>query len=269
MYHMIRKNEQPLSDDQIRALAPSVFAVEAHESRSDRYTYIPTSDILAGMRSEGFLPFAASQSRCRIAGKSDYTRHMLRFRRAGNVDAVVGAEVPEVILVNSHDGTSSYQLDAGMYRFVCANGMVVSTSSIESVRVHHKGNIRDNVIEGAYRVVSGFDNLLASVDSMRAVELAPPEQQALATAASLVRWGETAPVTADTLLRPLRREDTSNDLWTTFNRIQEHTVRGGDRGRAANGARRRTREVTGITQSVSLNKALWSLAEEMKRLKAA
>ena len=31
----------PLSDDQIRTVAPSIFADTPHESRSERYSYIP------------------------------------------------------------------------------------------------------------------------------------------------------------------------------------------------------------------------------------
>ena len=51
---------QPLTDDEIRAAAPSVFAENKHGSRSDRYTYIPTIDLLVGLRKEGFEPFYAA-----------------------------------------------------------------------------------------------------------------------------------------------------------------------------------------------------------------
>lgn len=47
----------PLSEDQLRSVAPSIFAEAAHDSRSERYTYIPTSTVLAGLQKEGFQPF--------------------------------------------------------------------------------------------------------------------------------------------------------------------------------------------------------------------
>ncbi|MEN9476374.1 MAG: hypothetical protein RLZZ300_515, partial [Pseudomonadota bacterium] len=47
------RSDHPLSDEQIRAVAPSIFAQAAHESRSARYTYIPTIEVLAGLRREG------------------------------------------------------------------------------------------------------------------------------------------------------------------------------------------------------------------------
>lgn len=45
---------QALTMDQLQLAVPSAFATQAHESRSSRYTYIPTSDIIAGMIKEGF-----------------------------------------------------------------------------------------------------------------------------------------------------------------------------------------------------------------------
>lgn len=40
---------EPLNFNEMRSLAPSIFAETPHESRSDRYAYIPTIQIVAGM----------------------------------------------------------------------------------------------------------------------------------------------------------------------------------------------------------------------------
>lgn len=71
--------DQPLSEDQMRAAAPSIFAEGKHESRSERYTYIPTIDVLRGLRKEGFEPFMVAQGHSRIEGKTEYTKHMIRI----------------------------------------------------------------------------------------------------------------------------------------------------------------------------------------------
>jgi len=117
----VLRAETPLSDDQIRQVVPSIFAEGKHQSRSERYAYIATADVLRGLRREGFEPFMVAQTRVRDESKREYTKHMLRLRHAGQVN---GAEANEVILLNSHDGTTSYQMLAGMFRFVCLNGMV-------------------------------------------------------------------------------------------------------------------------------------------------
>ena len=51
----------PLSKEQMRGAAPPVFAEGKHASRSDRYTYITTIDVLRGLRKEGFEPFMVAR----------------------------------------------------------------------------------------------------------------------------------------------------------------------------------------------------------------
>ena len=80
-------------------------------------------------------------------------------------------------------------------------------------------------------------------------------------------------MTLSHLLAPRRQADTNNDLFSVMNRIQENVIRGGIRtwGRHPQTRALRhitTREVKGIDQTVSLNRALWNAAESLMQLKA-
>jgi hypothetical protein len=108
------RSESPLPEDLMRQAAPSIFAESKHASRSERYSYIPTIDVLRGLRREGFEAFMVAQSRSRIEGKTDYTKHLIRMRHAAQVRTK--DEANEIILINSHDGASSYQMLAGVFR---------------------------------------------------------------------------------------------------------------------------------------------------------
>ncbi|KQZ34933.1 DUF932 domain-containing protein [Massilia sp. Root1485] len=264
--HTSIRSQQPLTNEEIASVAPSIFATDKHDSRSERYTYIPTIEVLEKLRSEGFMPFMACQARCRDEGKREHTKHMLRLRHANQI---VSSEANEIILLNSHDGTSSYQMLAGTYRFVCCNGMVCG-DTVNEIRVPHKGNIVDNVIEGAFRVVDDFERINGQIDGMKSLSLNDGEQLAFAQAALALKYDpqtEPAPITERQILEPKRREDAGNDLWKTFNRVQERMLKGGVHGRTTKGRRTTTRAVTGIDQDVRLNRALWVLAEQMKILK--
>ena len=274
------RQQTPLTLDEIARYAPSALAVHAHESRSERYTYIPTIEIIKGMEREGFQPFKASQSSSRIEGKREYTKHMIRFRHQSASQAMtVGDSIPEVVLVNSHDGTSAYKLMAGLFRLVCSNGLMVSESELASISVMHKGNVLDNVIEGSFSIVEQSQKALDTVNRWTGLQLTSGEQKALAEAAHTVRFADaegkvSTPITPDQLLRPRRYDDNGMDLWKTFNRVQENVIKGGLHGvqRDDNGRRLRavsTRQVKGIDQDVKLNRALWQLAERMAELKAA
>lgn len=261
-----------LSDMDIRKVAPSVFATSAHESRSDRYAYVPTISVLEAMRKEDFLPVAVSQSRCRLADKREFTKHMLRFRRAGTQLLAVGDTVPEIVLVNAHDGSSAFKLYAAMFRLACSNGLVVCDSSLgDEISIPHKGDLTSRVIEGSFSVIDNAAKAGERAAEWKAITLEPPEQQLFARAALELRYDtdeKAPPINELQALAVRRNADSPNDLWTTFNRVQENLVRGGSRF-TANGRRNRTRAVTGIDQNVKLNRALWQLAEGMKALKSA
>ncbi len=269
--YVARRHLVPMSDDQIRRLAPSVFAEAAHESRSERYTYIPTVRVLEAMRREGFSPVSVQQSRCRTPGRSEHTKHLVKFVYAGSTGVRVGDSFPQVCLVNSHDGSSAYKLFAGLYRFVCSNGLLVCDSEFDSITVPHKGEIIDRVIEGSFSVIDETRAIASRVESWQQIALTAPEQTVFARAALQLRFDEekAPPVRTEQVLEVRRHEDQANDLWTVFNRVQENVVNGGQRYRTAQGRRMHTREVKGIDQNTSLNRALWRLAEEMKAIKAA
>jgi len=270
-YSALRGNE-PLTDEQMRRVAPSIYAQEKHTSRSDRYAYIPTAEVLQGLRAEGFEVFSVQQARCRTEDKRDHTKHLLRLRQVGDAHRAreVGDSVTEICLLNSHDGSSSYQMFAGVLRLVCLNGLMVPDTTLGAIKVPHTGKVQDKVVEGAFEILEGCTRVIESRDGMKALTLSPPEQDIFARAALQLRYeAGAAPIQAEQLLKPRRMEDRAGDLWTVFNRVQEHVIRGGLHGRTASQARTSTREITGIDQNVKLNKALWTLAEEMRKLKGA
>jgi hypothetical protein len=261
------RSDTPLSDDQIRRVAPSIFAEAPHDSRSERYAYIPTVEVLAELRKEGFQPFMVCQTRVRREDRRDFTKHLLRLRHASQIN---GAEANEIILLNSHDGTSSYQMLAGQFRFVCANGLVCG-DTVADVRVPHKGDVAGLVIEGAFEVLNGFERVKESRDLMRGITLDDGESEVFARAALALKYDDPdkpAPITESQILMPRRFEDRRPDLWSVFNRTQENLTKGGLSGRSANGRRQQTRPVQGIDSDLRLNRALWLLADGMRQLKA-
>lgn len=265
-----------LDDDQLRAVAPSIFATEAHESRSARFAPVPTVNVLNGLRSEGFEPVFAAQSRSRDESKREFTKHMLRLRHRGESVSKVGDEAFEIVLINANDGSSAYKMLPGVFRLVCLNGLMVG-DTYDEVKVRHSGNAVGDVIEGAYRVLGEAPRVHDQVQTFKGLQLTAGERQLFGDAALSLRYPDKEPteipVTGAHLIRPRRSDDVGADLWRTFNVAQENVIRGGQRGRVigSDGRRRNAtvREVAGIDQNKALNRALWMLAEGMAKLKAA
>lgn len=283
-----------LSNEQIMQAAPSVFATQPWEGMSDKYRFIPTIEVLEAMRENGFVPVKVQQSSARIPGKSDFTKHMIRFRHAESAQlgkAAIEArsqhlhhiikaddlpEVPEICLVNSHDGTSGYHINMGLYRQVCANGLMVCSSEISSIRTRHSGrqDILKEVIDGSFEVIENAPAVAARVAEFKQILLPAPQQEAFAHAALEIK-SENAPNTFDAArLLQVRRyedkgdEDNRRDLWKTMNVVQENLIRGGVRGRSATGRRVTSKAVKSVNEDIRINRAIWTLTEQMAKLAA-
>jgi hypothetical protein len=271
-----------LTNEAIQRYAPSAFAVQPYHAQSSRYAFIPTVDVIDGMRNAGFFPVKASQSRSRIEGKSAFTKHMIRFR-AEDKSLVVGDSLLECVLINSHDGSSAYKLMCGIFRLVCSNGMVVADSLLSSISIRHQGDIVRAVVDGSHRIVDSAPKVLDTVRDWQGITLTLPEQRVLAESAHSLRFpvvenedGSTSPnptnVTPAHLLEAQRYADNKPDLWSTFNRLQENSIRGiRTRGMSGTGRFERitSRAVKSIDGDVRLNRALWSLGERMAEIKRA
>lgn len=262
-----------LTMEELQRKAPSAFASEPYHGMSSRYAYLPTSEVIAGMLQAGFQPFAASQSRCRLEDKREHTKHMIRFRQAG-MDLQVGGTFPEIVLVNSHDGTSAYKLMGGIFRLVCGNGMIVADSLIDSVHVRHSGNIIEEVTHGSMELVERMPAAIDAIARWQQIQLAQAEQTVFAEAAHSLRFADSkgkinTPILPAQLLRPRRTDDNNADLWSVFNRVQENVIKGGLTAyKPGSFQRTSTRMVKGIDQDVRLNRSLWTLAEKMAELRA-
>ena len=181
--------------------------------------------------------------------------------------------MPEIVLLNSHDGTSAYKLSLGLYRVICTNGLVVKSAGIDDISVRHSGreSLIQEVIEGSYRIIDEAPKALAQVEQWQHLQLSPPEQEVLAEAALEIRDSALA-VQPRALLAPRRWEDGQadrpRDLWRTMNVTQENLMRGGVAGHNDQGQRRRLRGVKSVDAETRINRALWVLTERMAELKA-
>ena len=269
-----------LNEDVLRQVVPSVFATTAHESRSIKFVPVPTIEILRSLRKEGFEVVGARQGRCKLPGKAAFTKHQLRLRKVDDVSKYqVGGTIAEVMLRNANDGTASYDLAALLFRIACLNGMACVIGTIDDLKVRHNGkNVANAVIEGTFTVVQQAQLALAAPREWSQIILDREERKVFAEAVRELRFADEAgeiktPITAEQLLRPQRVEDTTPDLWTVTNVLQEHIVRGGDSayGRDANNRMHRvtSRSVNSIDGDVKLNRALFTLADKMATLKGA
>ncbi len=256
---MILQSEQTLKFN-----APAALSMTRHPARtSSRYTLIHTAEVVRCLEQEGFELMSARQTRARTSEAAVTAKHMLCFRLPQDIGRPRELDdlIPQVVLVNSHDGTSAYWLRAGIYRLVCRNGLLVPMGDFGLIHVPHRGQVIEQVTSGALAIASSFARVYETIDRMKAMLLTDEQRMAFADLALRARWPDVAPpVPAGRLLEPRRIQDTDGSLWVTYNMLQEHVISGGLRGRNGNGRAVSTRAVREIRRSVDLNSRLWNHA---------
>jgi hypothetical protein len=255
--------------EQIAGVAPAVFATEAHHERAKSYAYVPTSTVLQTLLDNGFGVYEAAQQRSRKEDRDPYTKHMLRLRnldRWNKPDKIYGG-VPELVMVNAHDGTAAYHLFAGFFRYLCTNGMIAG-SHITHYRVRHTTSevTRSEVLTGGMKIVSDeFEALMDRIDRMSQVMLSTEQAYEFARRALKMRYGDTLPpFSAEQLLHVRRAEDDLPDVWTRLNVIQENIIQGGFETRSTMFNRRSmVRPVERVSNVLKINRGIWDVAEEL------
>ena len=257
---------RPLTIAELVERAPAIAATEPSTTVSSRYRFISTQHVLEALISNGLRPYAVQQSRSNKEHGITYAKHLIRFRAAETEFCKVGDNFPELVILNSHNGLSSYRIYVGVFRLICTNGLIVSDGTVISENIRHTHDVIQEVIAATGRAVQRFPSVADTITQWQGIHLTMTQQRNLALSALGLRWDVgQSPILPEALLVPRRYDDHGDDLWRIYNRIQENLERGGIRYSKELTTRdipRRntTRRITGIDAKVRLNTKLWQLA---------
>ncbi len=257
----------PLTHTELLAQSPALFTEEPHYEVSDKYHFIPTIDVITKITEYGWHPVSVQEANVRDIDKEGYQRHLVRFR---HFDDLLNPQenAVELLLFNSHDRTTAFSISAGIYRFVCANGLVIADSVFESYKIKHIGDRDDDVATAIERISNIKPLLEQKIHSFETIDLQVAEKQAFAKAAIPLRFEDHLEIDYNDLLIPHREEDKHNDLYTVLNVIQENLLRGNISGQNKETGRRFTsKEITSISKDVDVNQGLWNIAERIAHIK--
>ncbi len=260
----------PCTIEELGRMAPSLLAETPHSGCSAKYTQVRTHEVIETIMAQGWQPFGASEKRALSASRVGFQKHLVRFRHQSDAEIVKGSEFFELLLTNSHDRSSSWELQGGIYRLVCSNGLVIAKSTFASIKLRHVSLTRAEIIAASIQAGTQVARAREKVLQMQSRVLLPQEQLDLANRALEIKYDNTAlsPIMAPTLLSTRRVEDQANDLWTTFNVIQENIIRGGQKDPAP----RRdmfgrefaaSNPVQSLDRQMVVNQELWNAAELM------
>ena len=254
----------PMTTEEIQEKAPAVLSQGTDSRVSKQFTHIPTTTLISDMGKLGWYVADVGQQKSGIASNKEFGKHMVVFRNNDikMTDDSGDTVYPQILITNAHNGTAAFQFNAGLFRLVCSNGLVVSTEDFGSLRIKHRGYSFEELQTTVMKMVEELPTTVEVLNKFKAVELSEEQKIEFALEALGVRFdGEQAVVEPKILLEPKREADKGNNLWAVYNVVQENIIQGGFAYKTPKGRNKTAKKIKAFKRDIAVNKELFALAE--------
>ena len=257
-----------LSKKELNEIAPSIFTMKPSSEVSEKYTHIPTEQVIDDMELMGWKPVDAKEVKARTKGTQGVQKHLVVFR---NDEVVINGQdgdvvYPQILITNSHDGKNAFQFTAGLFRMICENGLVVATDEFEDLKMRHMGYTFEDLQVLIRGMVEKLPLTVEAMNKMKEVELEEKTIVELAKDLLDIRVKDTnnsyKNEAIDEVLTTQRKEDEGNGLWEVFNTIQENIINGNFHYNTEGGKERQARIIKNFKQDLDLNRKMFAKALE-------
>ena len=240
----------------LQQLVPAAFNNTPSEEVSPKYQFISTEEIMGTFQENNWFPTKVSQVRSRK--NPLVAKHLVRFRNP-DINLSVNGLFPEIVMINSHNRTTSFKLLAGLFRMVCENGMIIADSTFQTVKTRHSSLAPEIIASGIEEIVEIVPKISEKTEQMIELKMNKVDQLQLASNVVEAVWTnpKIRPLEPTQLLELRRNEDKEPNLWNTYNTIQENIIKGGLIGKTTTNRSRKQRAITNIDKDVKINQILW------------
>ena len=260
------ENSKFLTLEELKETTPSIFTKKGSSDTSKKYTHIPTDRVIKDLELLGWGVVDAKEVKARKG--EGYQKHLVVFR---NLDVVINGKdgdtvYPQILLTNSHDAKNSFQFQAGLFRMICENGLVIADKQFENYKIRHMGYDFETLQGIIKEMVSNLDLTVESMNKMKATELSEEQTLELAKLMLETRTKDTNNTFTDQSIKdvliPQRKEDKGFGLWEVFNRVQENIIEGNFEYNTIGGKSRQARVIKNFKQDMKVNSKMFEQALE-------
>lgn len=164
---------------------------------------------------------------------------------------------PEMVIINSNDGSSQLQVELGIFRLVCSNGMVVKSKDLGSFKIRHQGSEEAAAIDLMKQFASQLPKWFRTQELLESTILDDETILQIAVDACEYRFQKRfSKEDVAILVEAVRPEDRGKNAWVTLNIIQEQLMKGGFK---IGPMKRTARTVRGVNQDLDLNQMVYDL----------
>lgn len=256
--------------------------IEQVKALTDRETYgfVNTRDVLDTFNKAGWSPVSTQYGKVKEERRG-FQKHLIRLENPlyKSIEGLSqnNNSVPQLVLLNSHDSSTSMQLFFGLVRIACLNGIIAGTA-INSMRLVHSKSITSKLPQAIDYMVNNFGNFTNQVVALQNKTMSQAAQNEFVKRIYTARLESVNNIQKIDFSLPhaLRAADTGNDAYSIFNRVQEKLIRGGiqyayerqtknEQGEVIDTrlVHSTTRKIASVTAQVKLNQLVYDTAMEL------
>jgi len=253
----------PMTLETAREKAPGIFAPGPHKRLSKDYKFISSVDLIGHLDNQGWKLTNAKQSKSSNPLYNTYGTHIMEFQHSDLYmkDQRGGVEGrPTIVVCNNSNGDRPLSIDAGIFRLVCSNGLIIKTQDFGSMKERHIKYSQSEINGIVDDKIVTMEKAVEKINRWIQRPMTSKEQFAFATEALALRLsGDRQPEQYElvSVLGSRRKEDDQNDLWHVFNRTQENIIKGG-----FDLNERVARAIKNPMADFEINVKLWEIAEK-------
>lgn len=269
-----------LDDIKEQGRAKAIFAEKPADKMSDKYSFVPTAELIGMFENLGWHMTDVSQ---RGTKHAEVGKHMVKLENSKLNKLTVRGDkmMPQLIIHNSHNGSSGLNLSLGLFRFVCSNGLVVGVPGMhENMKFRHTGIDMGELKLLSEQILTNYETVQRYINDMQTIELTDEQRMEFAMEAIAQRdWykyfdkneaGEKVRndkmirelFDMDSFLKPTREEDADPTLWHTYNVIQEKLIHTSLERKTEKGRTTKLTPMKDIARKHRLNTTLWNIASD-------
>lgn len=218
----------PLSPANISRMAPAIAFGNKRETLSDNYGFVSSNNLIDFANDLGFLPVQVGQAKSKKQELASSAKHFVRLRHERDFGK---PEAVDILLRNSHDGTSAVKLQLGIFRLVCSNGLVVG-QSFKQFSVTHLNLSEDTIKDAMTGIFDLTPKILERVEVMKNITVDKSWAYEVLSHALKLRLGYDEDKSkiiegefktlSEQALRLRRHADSESSVWNFYNRLQEN-----------------------------------------------
>jgi hypothetical protein len=229
---------------------------------SEKFGFISSSNLVSQFEKHGLTLDKVVEMKIRKnkLERQGFQKHRMLFNTGLNVkDGTL-----QMLVTNSHEGSSALKFQLGFFRFVCSNGLVVGNDIVMPISIRHTIDNVERLNDSISMILNQKNNVYESIESMAAKKFNEESLKEFTQKALDIRGYDKKDGILIPDFRAKRREDTIHgDVFSVFNIVQENILRTGFDVYNEQGDRKKLRAIKSLDEQNRINTELWSLAHSI------